>query len=202
MVREDGLSNSQVPQVQMLWPRRLAESPPPVPHVANVAVRTARQSDLPAFFSLMAAAGWRDWGEAQLAPWLARLLPEGWVMAFDDRGLLVATSMATHDPTWTVPFCAELGWTAADPNRRGQGLGALVTAVATRRMLECGYRVVHLYTETWRLAALKTYLRLGYVPYLDGDGAEAAWRLICDALPWPFDPSAWREDAQETLTVW
>lgn len=32
--------------------------------------------------------------------------------------------------------------------------------------MEEGYHYIHLYTEDWRFAALKTYLKLGYIPYL------------------------------------
>ena len=51
---------------------------------------------------------------------------------------------------------------------------------------------IHLYTEDHRLAALKTYLRLGFVPWIETDEAQAQWRAVCGRLRWPFTPGSWR----------
>lgn len=51
---------------------------------------------------------------------------------------------------------------------------------------------IHLYTEDWRLPALKTYLKLGYCPYLFAPEQAARWQVICAQLRWPFTPDAWR----------
>ena len=67
-----------------------------------------------------------------------------------------------------------------------------VCAAVTARLLQMGYRHVHLYTEHWRLAALKQYLKLGYVPFLDVPEARERWQGICAQLSWPFMPEAWR----------
>lgn len=182
-------------QVQMLWPVGRLEPPEHGPLPPTMTLRTARAEDEPAVLRLLAAAGWPGWDADRLRPWLHRMLPEGWIVLADARELPIATAMATHDPTWIVPYCAELGWVAVAPAHRGTGLGSAVTAAATHRMLACGYRVVHLYTETWRRAALKVYLRLGYVPFLATPDAETEWRGICNALDCPFAPSRWRADS-------
>ena len=100
--------------------------------------------------------------------------------------------MALHDHTWKAPFCAELGWLAADPTHMGQGLGMALVAATTARMKEIGYRQIHLYTEHWRLAALKIYLRLGYVPLLYSKAMPQLWQTVCARLGWPFTPERWR----------
>ena len=80
----------------------------------------------------------------------------------------------------------------ADPDHAGRGLGLAVSAAVTARLLQAGYRHIHLYTEHWRLAALKTYLKLGYVPFLYLPEMLARWRALCPQLPWPFTPEPWR----------
>jgi len=59
-----------------------------------------------------------------------------------------------------------MGWLAGDPAHAGKGLGMAVSTAVTTRLIDAGYRNIHPYTEDWRLAALKTYLKVGYVPFL------------------------------------
>ena len=110
----------------------------------------------------------------------------------DASGGIVATAMGLHDHTPDHPFGGELGWLASDPAHRGRGLGLAVSAAVTQRLIEAGYRNIHLYTEHWRLAALKTYLKLGYVPFLYLPEMPERWRVICEKVGWPFKPEEWR----------
>jgi mycothiol synthase len=180
-------------QLQMVWPERLLDAPPAVRLPAGYALRTYRPGDEARFYEVMALAGWPGWDEERLRPWLYRILPGGWFMAVHQAsGQIVATAMATHDPTWSVPFCGEVGWVAGDPAHSGRGLGRVVCAAVTARFIEIGYRHIHLYTEDWRLPAIKIYLRLGYVPYLCTPEMPERWRMICAQLNWPFTPEGWR----------
>lgn len=93
-----------------------------------------------------------------------------------------------HDHTEQHPFGGELGWLAADPAHAGRGLGMAVSAAVTGRLISAGYRNIHLYTEEWRLAAIKTYLKLGYIPFLFAPEMAGRWRKVCAQLQWPFGP--------------
>ena len=185
--------NESYPQLQMVWPRYLADSPPPVQLPPGYRLRTYRPGDEPRFFEVMELAGWPGWNEETLRPWLARVLPEGWFFAIhEESDMIVATAMGVHSHTDLHPFGGELGWVAADPAHTGQGLGMAVSAAVTARLIGAGYRNIHLYTEHWRLAALKSYLKLGYVPFLYTPEMPALWQTICEQLQWPFEPDAWR----------
>jgi mycothiol synthase len=179
----------------MVWPvqRQVPQFLSQHPH--GYILRTYQPGDESGFFQLMALAGWPDWDAERLKPWLYRILPRGWFMAVDQESdEIMATSMATHDPTWQVPFCAELGWVAAHPAHTGNGLGTLVVAAALTRMLEAGYEVIHLFTEEWRFAALKIYLRLGLIPIVDSEHSLQHWQVICNQLNWPFIPDSWGKE--------
>jgi mycothiol synthase len=180
-------------QVQMVWPRG-QELPAYAGLPEGYRLRTYQPGDEVSFYRVMALAGWPDWDAEKLHPWLHRILPKGWFMVVEERsGEIVATSMATHDPTWQVPFCGEVGWTAADPAHSGKGLGTAVVHAVINRFLEAGYGCIHLYTEHWRYAALKIYLRLGFVPYLDPLETISHWETICRVLDWPFTPDGWEK---------
>ena len=105
---------------------------------------------------------------------------------------IVATSMAVHNYKKVNPFQGDVGWIAADPAHTGRGLGMAVTAAVTTRFIEAGYRNIHLYTEDFRLAALKVYLKLGYIPLLYTPEMPARWQAVCTQLQWPFTPEAWQ----------
>ncbi len=177
----------------MVWPEQLLTTPPPVNLPFGYALRAYQPGDKARFYEVMALAGWSGWNDERLQPWLSRVLPEGWFMVIDEkRNEIVATAMCLHNYKETNPFQGELGWLAADPAHTGQGLGRAVSAAVTARFIEAGYRHIHLYTEDYRLAALKTYLKLGYVPFLYTPEMPERWQIICEQLHWPFTPEAWR----------
>jgi mycothiol synthase len=183
-------------QLWMAWPDHLLHTPPAIPLPDGYMLRTYRPGDERRFFDLMALAGWPDWDDARLRPWAARLLPDGWFMAVHRASdTIVATAMALRDCGEFGVEGGELGWVAANPVQLGKRLGTSVSAAVTTRLLAARYRHIHLYTEVWRLAAVKTYLKLGYVPLLYAPEMPERWRTICDQVAWPFTPEAWKAQA-------
>jgi mycothiol synthase len=140
----------------------------------------------------MDSVGWSGWDADRLEPWLYRILPAGWFFAIhEESGKIMGTCMATHDPTWEAPFCGEVGWTAVHPDHQGNGIGRALIGAVLDRFLADGYCCIHLYTEIWRLAALKVYLQLGFVPYLVPPETIEEWEKICSQLAWSFIPENW-----------
>lgn len=179
-------------QLRMVWPRGKSAIQRSMLIPSGYNVRTYQPGDEAAFFSIMTRVGWRRWNEERLRPWLLRILPDGWFfVATADANCPVATAMALRDMCEFGEQGGELGWVACDPDHQGQGLGLIVTVAATARMLAEGYRHVHLYTEDWRRAAIKTYFKAGYVPYIDEPATLARWRDVCNRIHWPFTPSSW-----------
>jgi mycothiol synthase len=176
----------------MIWPEHLLDAPPVVHLPIGYSLRTYQPGDESRFLEIMHLAGWTDFEEQKLRLWHYRTLPDGWFMAVHEQShQIVATAMATHDHTWQVPFCGEVGWIATDPAHTSKGLGTAVVAAVTLRFLEMGYRTIHLYTEIFRLPAIKIYLRLGYVPLLDPPEILEHWKRICAQLSWPITPNDW-----------
>jgi len=188
-----GSAGESYVQLQMVWPEHRLNAPPVVQLPLGYTLRTYRRGDESRFYQVMELAGWPGWNDKKLQPWMARIPPESWFMAVHvESGEIVATAMGLHDHSELHPFGGELGWVAGDPAHAGQGLGMAVCAAVTARLIDAGYRNIHLYTEHWRLAALKTYLKLGYVPFLYMPEMPARWRAVCEQLQWPFTPERWR----------
>ena len=180
-------------QLQMVWPEQLLTAPPRVQLPDGYTIRTYQPGDEFRFYEVMALAGWTGWNDEKLHPWLSRILPDGWFMIIDEVSEeIVATAMCLHNYKETNPFQGELGWLACDPAHTGRGLGLVVSAAVTARFITAGYRHICLYTEDFRLAALKSYLKLGYVPFLYIPKMLDHWQAICEQLQWPYAPKVWK----------
>lgn len=174
------------PQLRMLWPARPRRAGPRVAVPRGYRLRQFREDDRAAYLRLMLRAGFEGWDEARLNGMLLKVLPGGFFVAEEKAtGALAATAMATHNPSDLHPFGGELGWVAADPDHRGRRLGRTVCAAVIRRFLDAGCERVYLKTDDWRLPAIRTYLDLGFEPFLYQDDMEGRWRAVREALGRP-----------------
>lgn len=175
------------PQLEMVWPEsRLDEAL--TPRLAQgYALHVSDGGEPERHVRLMRAAGFENWSEERLQAALRLCLPGGFFLIKTADGDVVATAMATHNPSDRHPFGGEIGWVASHPHHRGKGLGLAVSVAATRRFLDAGYRRIYLRTDDFRLPAVKTYLRLGYVPLLFEAGMEDRWRAVCRQIGARFD---------------
>jgi len=179
-------------QLQMLWPEERLGAPPRVSVAGGYALRTFRDGDMGAYLGLAHAAGFEHFDEKSVSEYMRHSLPGGvFVVERDASGELVASAMAQHVPEELHPAGGVLGWVMGRPGHSGRGLGLTVCAAATALLLRAGYRRIHLKTDDWRLAALKTYFNLGWVPFLFAAGMKERWREVCGKLAWPFAPESW-----------
>ena len=99
--------------------------------------------------------------------------------------------MTVHGANEQHPYGGELGYLAGDPEHSGRGLGYAVCCAVLQRYRDAGYRRVYLRTDDFRLAAIKIYLKLGFVPFLFADGMAERWKTVCEELLWTFSPEDW-----------
>ena len=182
----------ELSQLRMVWPTSRNDSIPKPKLPIGYLLRTYLPGDEPRFFEVMSLAGWPGWNVETLQPWLAKVIPEGWFMVIHEPSdQIVCTAMALHNYKSIYPFWGELGWLAGDPEHSGKGLGLSAAAAVVKRLISGGYRSIQLFTEDYRLPAIRTYLRLGFVPSLYLSGMNFRWRELCTKLDWPFEPELW-----------
>jgi mycothiol synthase len=106
-----------------------------------------------------------------------------------DGGFFVIEHLASHE---LVASCValrgsssprhveagQLGWLVTDPSHTRKGLGTIVSALVTNRLVAEGYQRPFLGTEDFRLAAISIYLNLGWRPHIYVDDMELRWRRI------------------------
>jgi len=177
------------PQLEMIWPQANLAAPPLCELSSGYLLREFSAIDRQAYLRLLTEAGM---SECPLDYWEKHLLPGGFfVIEHQPSAALVATCMASHHPTPRHPYAGNLGWLAAAPAHSGHNLGFAVSAAVTWRLIAAGYRRIYLTTDDFRLAAIRIYLRMGWVPLLYQPDMSERWRLVCEALESPYTPALW-----------
>lgn len=179
----------EAPLLEMLWPEHRLDQPPLIDVAAGYRLRQFEHGDHEQYAGLMAAAGM---DVPRFEYWWDHILPDGFfVIEHEATGRLAAACFASHHPAPRHPHAGNLGWLAADPVHRGKQLGRSVSAAVTARLIRGGYRRIYLETHDFRLAAIRLYLRMGWVPLLYEEEMIDRWKLVCDRIDWPFTPDAW-----------
>ena len=144
-------------------------------------LRTFREGDEEAYVELMHQSGFDFWGKTQLDLVKTNVLENGvFFLVEDSTGRLAATAMANKAKEGKDPSCGELGWVGAHPDFRGKRLSAIACSAVLARYREEGYKKVILYTDDFRLPAIKTYLNAGFKPMYDADdeATRKRWDIV------------------------
>ena len=102
---------------------------------------------------------------------------------------IVATASTRYLPD-RFPGSGYLHWVAVAPAFRGRRLGEAVSIAVLKECARLGRKDVWLETDDFRLAAIRTYLRLGFKPVCPDAEMMKRWRNIFDILRVDNDPPA------------
>jgi mycothiol synthase len=184
----------KLPGLYMLWPGHLLSKPPDAALPEGYAVRPYAKGDEGAFKALLALEGWAL-SEQQWQEYQDRLLPSALFLIFlAGSDTLVASAGAVHNPNpgrYYFPFGGELGSLIVHPEHRRRGLGSAAAALVVRRLLAGGYESIRVGVQGFRLPAIRTYLNLGFVPFLHHQDLFLRWQRICPQIDWPYTPDEW-----------
>jgi mycothiol synthase len=179
--------------LEMVWSQERLDESIPIIIPSGYTLRQLRANEYEAYFTLLASAGMEQNSvESWLDYWEKIILPGGFfVIVHDETKDLVATCLGASRPSLRHPCAGALGWLGADPEHKGRQLGRAVSAAVTMKLIASGYQRIYLETHDFRLAAIKTYLDLGWTPMLYNKEMRARWNLVCEKLEWPFTPDDW-----------
>lgn len=156
-------------------------TPPALP--PGYILRRYEPADLGSLATVLTRAFGETWDEQRVCERLADApdVQAIYVVAHEQR--IVATASARVAPD-EFPGSGYVHWVAADPDYQGRGLGLLVSERVLRHFKQAGLRDAVLETQNFRLAAVRGYLRLGFVPeYRYGDpGEQLRWARLLAQL--------------------
>ncbi len=154
---------------------------------AGYRLRHFRSGDEVGWNALMDVAFGRSPGESDFNRDMAAspaFRPERvWFITTDDNEI-VATASSWHFPQYG-DRTGYVHWVAAHPDLRGHRLGYWVSVAALHQAVRDGRLDEVLLTDDFRTAAIKTYLRLAFVPVLTHESHAQRWRHVLTALAWP-----------------
>jgi len=123
-------------------------------------------------------SGWRGF--------LNSVVPDGMFVVEEQKAFSwVGTISAVHNPAATrfyFPGGGELGYLFVAPEHRRKGLGVALIVAAVRRLHQGGYRHVFLGVQSWRLPAIRAYLRTGFRPLIHTPELLPRWRSVFAAM--------------------
>ena len=134
--------------------------------------------------------------------------PENVFFVCDPTGKPVATAAARliseEERKGYPPTANGLGYlhfVVALPESRGMGAGFAATAAVIRRFDELGLHDCILFTDDQRLAAIKVYLALGWLPVLSAPDMRERWGRVLGLLGVSGETKAYEADGSAAAPV-
>ena len=180
--------SAQLPQLHM---RRSLTSLPELAVPRGYALRAFGPNDAAPWAGLLSENGeLGEWSLERAAPYFAadrRMVLDGSFFVTRDGEPVATAQLHLHldDAYAPVP---ELGWVAASPRHRGHGIGYVVCLAVLRYAASVGHSEIFLRTDDFRLPAIRTYVKLGFQPWLFDPSATDRWAAIYQKLGIPAAP--------------
>ncbi|MHC4884809.1 MAG: GNAT family N-acetyltransferase [Planctomycetota bacterium] len=172
---------------QIMMRRETFEHLPALECPTGYLIRHFQSGDETAWNALMDVVFERTPGTSDFCREMAQdnaFRPERVWLVVDDGGAVVATASCW----WRAEYgkdTAYLHWVATYPDHSGRKLGHWATLATMYQAVREGKTSMVLHTDAPRLAAVKTYLRLGFTPYLTDERQRGQWPEILETLAWP-----------------
>ena len=143
-----------------------------------------------------------DWDEARVREMLARddpkVLAEG-TFFITRNGELVATACTVrHRSDRPDRELLEIGWVGVARSARGRRLAYILSRHLLAYWQARAVGDVYILTDDWRLAAIVTYLRLGFRPEITHPSHVERWRKL--AMGFEGELRAWAMPAESDRT--
>ena len=169
-------------QLKMIF--NAVKTPMPAFELAEgFSLRTVLDSELEQYNELRCSVEFPPWDADYLQKYRKKVLSDGMKIVIENAtGRFAASAGAETTDMPEFPELGVLGWVMTHPEMRGHHLGKAVSVAAMHRLYQEGYRAFSLLTDDFRIAALKTYLDLGWQPWLYQDDMEGRWHAIAEKL--------------------
>ena len=171
-----------LPQLHM---RRDLDHLPEFAIPAGYALRPFTEDDAPVLAALLVEnAELGEWNLERASRYFAADSPCVLASSFfviRDEVAIATAQLDLHREDTYAPT-PELGWVAARPAHQGHGLGYVVCLAVMQHAAALGHHEIFLRTDDHRLPAIRTYLKLGFRPWLYDETAAERWQKLAVVL--------------------
>jgi mycothiol synthase len=173
------MSDKKLPQLVMMLPELSSLPPMQLPEgYSGRSLRVGEESD---WEHIVSEAFGRSYQFAETLAKYDLYKPDAVQFICDGGDRPVATATAWHRDKWG-DHCGYVHMVGVLAAHGGKGLGAQVSIMALNRMEQEGFSTAVLNTDDFRLPAIRTYLKIGFVPYIDHESHESRWAAIAEQL--------------------
>ncbi|HWE63439.1 MAG TPA: GNAT family N-acetyltransferase [Chloroflexota bacterium] len=163
---------------RLLMRRPALDDLPALPDLpAGFSLRTYEPDDCLPLAKLLSRAFDEPWDEALVRVRLADAPDVAAIYLVVHERHLAATASARMG-TDEFPDAGYVHWVGADPDYQRRGLGRLVTLRVLHHFRAAGLQSAVLETQVPRLAAQRTYLKLGFVPEYRDREEQVRWSRL------------------------
>ena len=165
-------------QLVMLRPQ-LDELPaiPPLP--SGYTLRTFADGDMPSLIATLAESFREYWDEARVARELTAApdVQTVYVVAHGDR--VIGTASSRFVPA-RYPEAGYIHWVGVASEHVRRGIASALLVRVLHEFVERGYPAAVLETDDFRIPAIRSYMKLGFVPVYDvrGEDHRARWSKV------------------------
>ena len=145
--------------------------------------------DLEQYNALRQTVSFSQWSPEAMAKYHnTKVIKNGHlVIAENATGKYAASAAAEISRFEEYPQIGELGWVMTSPEFQGKHLGSVASIAAMHTLYRAGYRAFYLLTDDFRKAAVKTYLKIGWQPWLYAEDMAERWSNIAAEFGMKFE---------------
>ncbi|MCJ8010758.1 GNAT family N-acetyltransferase [Paenibacillus sp. KQZ6P-2] len=148
-------------------------------------LRNYNNDDKDQYNKLLELEGW-NLNDEGFKVFYDAVLPNGiFIIEDEGTGQIVSTAAAIHNPNCShhyFPFGGEVGFVITRPEHRGKAIGTFITSISVKRLISGGYFSIRAVTHDHRLSAIKTYLNIGFQPFIYQEDMESRWNEVIKQL--------------------
>ena len=141
-------------------------------------LRTFRSGDEYRWIELLNANGeLGEWTRERFDIEILPYLESAYQFFYEDGDRLVACA-GIYKKNIKNERVYEIGWVAVEPTYQGQGLGKYIVHAALAKALTLSLCPIRLFTDDYRLKAIKLYLSLGFEADLTDENTKKSWPKV------------------------
>ena len=151
-------------------------------------MRKFKKGDEEQYISLLIENELGEWNLEKLQKTILNniLSPDGIFFCIYD-GKIIGSACGLDKGHYNNRKMAELGWVCVDKNHRGKNLGYILCSEVIEFLKEKNYEIIFLLTDKWRVSAIITYFKLGFVPVIEVEEDFVNWDEVAKSLNFRID---------------